>query len=45
MIPVPRNLSSDCGMCIRIDIDKKSKSVDIMDKTGIDYESIAEIDL
>lgn len=44
MIPVPRNLSSDCGMCVRIDIKEKSRSVEIMDKTGIEYEGISEIE-
>jgi len=37
LVPVPRNLSSDCGMCIRVNgaVDKTIAALDAMELVGI----------
>ncbi|MCE5275163.1 MAG: DUF3343 domain-containing protein [Syntrophaceae bacterium] len=32
LIPVPKSLSSDCGVCIRIDADDEARAVDALGK-------------
>lgn len=50
LVPIPRNLSSDCGMCIRLDGDRETVKpglgiVDIAGCYSFDGEEYKEIDL
>jgi len=40
LIPVPRHLSSDCGVCVRIASDKKERVREILESNKIVYQSI-----
>jgi hypothetical protein len=35
LIPVPRQLSSDCGVCLRFSWDQKSKIEEILNQAGL----------
>jgi hypothetical protein len=35
LIPVPRHLSSDCGVCLRIPWDKKEEVMEILAQAGV----------
>lgn len=43
LIPVPRHLSSDCGVCVRINLDMMEKLEEIFIKNRIVYQSIEEL--
>jgi hypothetical protein len=43
MIPVPRHLSSDCGVCVSINPDNKKKAEKILEKTNVPFEGIHDI--
>ena len=43
MIPIPRNLSSDCGYCVRISSSDTAGAEEVMKKSGIDYDRIERI--
>jgi hypothetical protein len=43
LIPVPRLLSSSCGVCIRINTDNKQQSEKALIEKGILFERIVEI--
>lgn len=34
LVPVPRHISSDCGVCIRFSAGDRSRVVDILDRRG-----------
>lgn len=40
LIPVPRHLSSDCGICVRIPITAKEQVQKILDSKKIEYEGV-----
>lgn len=40
IIPIPRNLSSDCGYCVRINTDDADKAREIIEEKGIEYDRI-----
>lgn len=40
LIPVPRELSSDCGYCVSISEDDKEKSEAILNDNDIEYDKI-----
>jgi len=40
LIPVPRNLSSDCGICLRFNNKDKQKIEEILKKNKTEYENI-----
>lgn len=42
MIPVPRSISSSCGLCVRFYKDDMEKLNILIEKGGIDYEKIYE---
>jgi len=42
MISVPRNLSSDCGYCLKVEDLEVSEASMIMENTRIEFESIIE---
>jgi len=43
LIPVPRNLSSDCGICLRFNNEEKPKIEKILQDGKIEYENIYKI--
>ena len=40
IIPVPRSISSSCGMCGKFHIDKKDSILELCDNNNIIYEKI-----
>lgn len=44
LIPVPRHLSSDCGVCVRIDREKKQQVKDLLINNSAAFNSIEEIE-
>jgi hypothetical protein len=44
LIPVPRNLSSDCGICLRFTWLQKSKIEKILDTANVRIEGIYSAD-
>lgn len=43
LIPVPRHLSSDCGVCVRIESQKIRDALKIIQDAQIDFEGMHEI--
>lgn len=43
MIPIPRNLSSDCGYCVRINDDDAEKVRMLIEEKGIEYDRIVSL--
>jgi SH3-like domain-containing protein len=43
LIPVPRHLSSDCGVCVRIGSENKVKVEKILEKEKIPFEGIFDL--
>jgi hypothetical protein len=35
LIPVPRHLSSDCGVCLRISWEKKDEVIEVLAQAGV----------
>lgn len=42
MIPVPRHLSSDCGVSVRIEEQDKKKVLEVFEKNHFDYDAIVD---
>ena len=38
LIPVPRHISSDCGVCVRISSDDTEAALRALEKARVDYE-------
>jgi hypothetical protein len=43
LIPVPRHLSSDCGVCVRIEGIQKEASLAAIEKYKVEVEAIHEV--
>lgn len=43
LIPTPRQISSDCGMVVRIDCDDLEKALKIIQEYGLIIEGVYEI--
>lgn len=43
LVPVPRKLSSDCGVCVRIDAHSLAHAVQVLQDSGAAAESVHEI--
>jgi hypothetical protein len=43
LIPVPRQLSSDCGSCVRILRDNKEKSLQVLEAANIEVNEVHNI--
>lgn len=41
LIPVPRHLSSDCGVCVRFDDDHRAAIDQVLEKSGMAIQRIA----
>jgi len=44
LIPVPRHLSSDCGVCLRFSWEQKKEIEEILNLAGVRMESIHCVD-
>ena len=42
MVPVPRYLSSDCGVSVRIEQQDKKKVLEVFEKNHFDYDAIVD---
>jgi hypothetical protein len=40
IIPVPRSISSSCGLCVRFDMGDKDKLEDIINKSKLEYSNL-----
>jgi hypothetical protein len=43
MIPVPRHLSSDCGVCVRIERADKEAARQALEAVGVEMDSVHDI--
>jgi hypothetical protein len=43
LIPVPRQISSDCGVCVRIERAVQEESLHALETAGVEIESIHEV--
>ncbi|MFP3896663.1 MAG: DUF3343 domain-containing protein [Anaerolineales bacterium] len=43
LIPVPRNLSSNCGVCLRIDPSDVEAAEEALEEAGIEIEGMHDI--
>lgn len=43
LIPVPRHLSSDCGVCIRLEQSNREKAINILEEANIEYEGVHDL--
>lgn len=43
MIPVPRQLSSDCGYCVRIDSGDRDAVRRLLEETGVEFDRVEDI--
>lgn len=45
LISVPRQLSSDCGVCVRIDPNEQTEALSVCAEKGVEIEGIHLIEL
>jgi len=43
LIPVPRHISSDCGVCVRIERADQKAAVETLEEIGLEVEGVHEI--
>jgi hypothetical protein len=43
LIPVPRQLSSDCGVCVRVDRADRETTRQVLEEAGVEIEGIHDI--
>jgi len=43
LIPVPRHLSSSCGVCVRIERTEQDRALDALGKARVDIEGVHDI--
>lgn len=44
LIPVPRHLSSDCGVCLRFSWDQKREIEETLNQAGLQTESVHSLE-
>jgi hypothetical protein len=44
LIPVPRQLSSDCGVCLRFSWEQKNRIEEVLAQAGVPVESVHRLD-
>ena len=42
MVPIPRNLSTDCGMCISVKTESGDELIELLEKRGLTPDRIEE---
>jgi len=40
LIPVPRDLSTDCGVCLRLEPEDEERALGVLSKAGLAIESV-----
>jgi hypothetical protein len=40
LIPVPRHISSDCGVCVRVPADRVDEVSEIVNRSGIEIQGL-----
>ncbi|MBN2088548.1 DUF3343 domain-containing protein [candidate division KSB1 bacterium] len=43
LIPVPRQLSSDCGVCVRLNLNDREKAIQCINNSQIEIQGIFNI--
>lgn len=43
LIPVPRHLSSDCGVCIRLEQSNSKEAINILEEANIELEGVHDL--
>lgn len=43
LIPVPRSISSSCGLCGKFDLDKKDLIIDFCEEYNLIYDNVYDI--
>ena len=43
LIPVPRHLSSDCGICVRFELEDEPKVTDILNESKLEIQGISAL--
>jgi hypothetical protein len=43
LIPVPRHLSSDCGVCVRIDPLQREAAIDALEAAKVELDGVYQI--
>ena len=43
LIPVPRHISSDCGVCVRIERTVADRALEALEAAGVEIEGIHDI--
>jgi hypothetical protein len=43
LIPVPRHLGSDCGLCVKVDVGSLAQAITALKDSGVAAESVHEI--
>jgi hypothetical protein len=43
VIPLPRTLSSECGVCLRVGVRDRAKAMDVLSTAGIEVPAVHEI--
>ena len=43
LIPVPRQLSSDCGVCVRVAREERAAAVEVLKRAGVETEGVHDV--
>lgn len=43
LIPVPRTLSSQCGVCLRVALDARAAAAEVLDAAGVRTDAIHDL--
>ena len=43
LIPVPRHLSSDCGVCVRIEQVDQTATLQALEAAGVEFEGVYKV--
>lgn len=43
LIPVPRQLSSDCGVCVRVAREERGAAVEVLKRAGVETEGVHDV--
>ena len=43
LIPVPRTLSSQCGVCLRVDLDARAAAAEVLAAAGVRVDAIHDL--
>jgi len=43
LIPIPRHLSSDCGVCLRVTLADKESALTVLKNNGLRFEGVHDL--